>query len=506
MSSLPAGLGAHPALSWVPRLTPPHWLAIVALSIVAASLPGIYMLPALAGVLIAFAILLRPEFAVYLLTLSVPLGSLAELELGDFSVTSTEALTALMVLGWALRAMNRKRVVIPLTPLTVPIAAMLLVVAASVYQATSAGLAIKETLKWLELALVYAFIVAEMATLRQAATLVAFLMVGAAIESVTGLTQFLLGLGPENFAIGRFMRAYGTFEQPNPFAGYLGMLIPVAVGVLLARPRGKVLVFFAAVTLLALAAVGASLSRGAWVGIALALSVMMAFWSRRSALLLTAGVLAFIPIGVLAFLNVLPAEVTARLATAADYFRFVDVRQEEVTSQNFAVVERVAHWQAALDMIADRPITGVGAGNYPAVYEDYMVAGWEEPLGHAHNYYLNIAAETGIPGLIVYLTIPAIAILYAGRRLAGSRAAGPSGANEPAWTGWGRSLDPRLLWRGILLGALGTLIAATTHNLFDSLFVHGMSVQLGMILALAQLSAVSLASDGPAHHSMKASS
>jgi hypothetical protein len=29
--------------------------------------------------------------------------------------------------------------------------------------------------------------------------------------------------------MGRFMRAYGTFRQPNPYAGYLGYLAPVAV-------------------------------------------------------------------------------------------------------------------------------------------------------------------------------------------------------------------------------------------------------------------------------------
>ena len=80
----------------------------------------------------------------------------------------------------------------------------------------------------------------------------------------------------------------------------------------------------------------------------------------------------------LAFLNLLPAEFTARLSTAADYFRFVDARQEVVTSQNWAVLERVAHWQAALDMIAANPVFGVGAGNYPAVYEQYMVRGWVE--------------------------------------------------------------------------------------------------------------------------------
>ena len=28
--------------------------------------------------------------------------------------------------------------------------------------------------------------------------------------------------------------------------------------------------------------------------------------------------------------------------------------------------------------------------------------GWADPLGHAHNYYLNVAAETGLLGLAAY--------------------------------------------------------------------------------------------------------
>ena len=84
----------------------------------------------------------------------------------------------------------------------------------------------------------YLFIVAEMATARQAAMLLALLMAGAAVEALVGLVQFALGLGPEFFAIGRFMRAYGTFEQPNPYAGYLGMLIPLASGCSSPGPRG----------------------------------------------------------------------------------------------------------------------------------------------------------------------------------------------------------------------------------------------------------------------------
>jgi O-antigen ligase len=447
--------------------------------------------------------LLKPEVAVYLLTLSVPLGSLAVADREDssFAITPTEVIAGLLVAGWLLRSLARRRLVLPLTPLTVPLLATLAAVAISAYQATQLSLTLKECLKWMELILVYMFVVAEMGTARQVLALLLMLLAGAAIEASVGAGQFVLGIGPDFFAIGRFMRAYGTFDQPNPFAGYLGMLIPMAVGLLLTRPSPRVRNYTLAVGLLAGGAVGMSLSRGAWLGISLALCTMALFWSRRSRILLSIGILASTPAAILAFMNLLPAEISSRITTALDYFRFVNVTQEELTTQNWAVIERVAHWQAALDMIAAHPLFGVGAGNYPAVYQWYAVQGWPESLGHAHNFYLNMAAETGIPGLLVYLSFVVTALIstmvWLGRagRIPDPSPQPPSpmgneGRASPSLQGSDHP-SPRF-WRGILLGVLGALVASSMHNMFDNLFVHSMNVQLGIILALGQLSAHAL--------------
>lgn len=508
MSQARAGLPASASTpAWMPSLSPPLWIAAIALAAAAALLPGIWTLAGLSALSLCILILIRPELAVYLLALSVPLGSLLEVKLGNgLTVSPTEGLAALLAIGWIARALSRRRLEIPMTPLTIPLVAMIAIVVSSVAQATDLALTAKESLKWLELLLVYMYVVAEMRSPRKVLTLVGFLLAGALIEAAIGLTQFALGLGPEPFAIGRFMRAYGTFEQPNPYAGYLGMLIPLAVGYLLTRPGTVARNTVLAICLLALAAVGASLSRGAWVGIALAFGVMMVFWNRRSKLLLSAGALATAPVAALAFLNMLPDEITSRLATAVDYFRFIDVRNEVATPENWAVIERVAHWQAALDMISAHPLFGVGAGNYPAVYEFYMVEGWKEPLGHAHNFYLNITAETGVFGFLVYATILIVAgiqimtwLVRSGRiaarmpkpasRTSQALQTRPLSAGE----GGGPISPHRHLWRGILLGVMGSLVASGVHNMFDSLFVHSMSVQLGMILALAQVAATALA-------------
>ena len=55
-------------------------------------------------------------------------------------------------------------------------------------------------------------------------------------------------------------------------------------------------------------------------------------------------------------------------------------------------------------MLKQHPFFGVGLGNYKAVVVNYDTTGLVAADPHiAHNAYLEIGAEMGIPALIVYL-------------------------------------------------------------------------------------------------------
>jgi putative inorganic carbon (hco3(-)) transporter len=69
---------------------------------------------------------------------------------------------------------------------------------------------------------------------------------------------------------------------------------------------------------------------------------------------------------------------------------------------------RVQIWQRALYFIAQAPLTGIGLNHFrvalPAFWplSSPLIPG---DLGHAHNQFLQVAAELGLPGLIAYLSI-----------------------------------------------------------------------------------------------------
>jgi len=211
-----------------------------------------------------------------------------------------------------------------------------------------------------------------------------------------------------------------------------------------------------------LAAVVMSWSRGAWIGVAVGCVVAVVVQSRRAFILANVAALALIGVAFLGSLNLIPSFIADRFSGITDYIGVFDVRGVKVDDANFAVVDRMAHWQAAVGMFAQNPVLGVGFGNYAPAYPLYNLPRWDEALGHAHNYYLNIAAETGVLGLLAYLFLWASALWQAWRAVRIS-------------SGW---------QRGAAAGLLGMIIALSLHNAFDNLFVHGMAAQVGIGLGL----------------------
>jgi putative inorganic carbon (HCO3(-)) transporter len=86
-------------------------------------------------------------------------------------------------------------------------------------------------------------------------------------------------------------------------------------------------------------------------------------------------------------------------------------------------IERLLLWETTWNMLRDRPLLGVGIGNYRGAQEAYVRE--EVPLlmtrTHAHNVWLQAAAERGVLGMLALLWVAAAvlgAAIRALRRLA----------------------------------------------------------------------------------------
>lgn len=473
-------------------------MAVAGLVLAALPLSAAVALPA--GVLVVLVTLIRPQFSLYLLVFSVPFSSLRSLSLGGLSVTASELLVALVAVAWLARSVARRSVRPAHGALLIPLLLLLGAELLSLFDALSLSLAFGELLKWAEVLAVYVVATSILtasdrtagpgaSSRRIVAMLSLLILLAGLLEALLGVYQFLLRAGPEGFLIGRFLRAYGTFAQPNPYAGYLNHSLPLGFALFVARVdslRGRSRSLPVWLPVLALAAwlvvVGAallmSLSRGAWLGLALGVAGIILLYSRRSAAVALAASALLAAVLILAP-NILPSALTSRFSSITDYFRLFDVQGVEVTDENFAVVERMAHWQAGWEMFSDRPWLGYGIGNYPAAYPRYSIAPWTDPLGHAHNVPLNFAAETGVVGLAAYLLFVAAALWTCLRAVQGLSRSTVEGS---LWE-W---LESSAFARAVALGVLGVLLAKLTHEMLDNLWVHGMGIHIALLLAMVE--------------------
>jgi O-antigen ligase len=166
--------------------------------------------------------------------------------------------------------------------------------------------------------------------------------------------------------------------------------------------------------------------------------------------------------------NFLPAGFADRLTNAFASADTPDVRTAFITAENFATVERRAHWEAGLQMFADNRALGVGLGNFNVRYREYTVSPtFLISQGHAHNYYIHVAAEAGLVGLTGYLLLLTTIVVT------GLRA---------YWLSGRPGTDPAA--RPIVIACLGVVAAVAIHNLFENLHVLSMGVQLSTVWAL----------------------
>lgn len=444
-------------------------VAAVGLALAWAPLP--LAAAGLLGTIAIAVILLHPVWGLIALVPLIPFSSVISLQIGGVQVGGMEALLLLALAAWLLRMAARRQIVIPHPPLLLPWLLWLGIILVSWLVALSLGAALKESLKWLEMLAIYLFVAANLER-RHLPWLVGAILLAGTAQALLGLYQFLLRAGPEGFLLfgGRFLRAYGSFRQPNPYAGYLGLVLPIAFSLALWRlterpqppapsfPTPFITIAFG----LMLAALYASQSRGAWLGFVAALAAVGLLRGGRTAALLAFLVAMLALAGAMGAFQSLSPTIVQRFSDAWTALSIPDVATAEVTNANFAAVERLAHWQAALDMWRDHPWLGVGFGNYAVVYPAYATGRWLDPLGHAHNYYLNVAAETGLVGLLAYglFWLAAFGL------------------------GWLAVRRLRGVERALAAGGVGVLVHLNVHNLVDNLYVQGMYLHIAIVLGL----------------------
>lgn len=285
--------------------------------------------------------------------------------------------------------------------------------------------------------------------------IVTFIVFSATIVGLIGLYQYIIGVpidaawvDVENNPDIR-ARVFSVFGNPNVLAEYLIMIIPLSISLMwYSKKIHKKLIFLATSGILILSLV-LTLSRGGWIGFAFSALVFVLLIEKRL-------LLSIIPISV-AGVFLLPQSILNRILSIGNL----------ADSSN---AYRLTMWAITLEIIRDNPIAGVGLGHIPfkETFETYIRT---MPTYHAHNTYLEIAAELGIPGLIAFVFLLFIVFKYGIQKLID-----------------GENRYIRIMAAGIFSGLAGVLAHGAVENvIYLTRIIVYFWILIGLVLVLMKI-------------------
>ncbi|MDP3791568.1 MAG: O-antigen ligase family protein [Candidatus Omnitrophota bacterium] len=297
------------------------------------------------------------------------------------------------------------------TKLNLPVYLFIIAAFLSVLLSTSISLSLRGFFSKLLKGVVLYFIVAEIINDRKKLNAVMVTMVlSMLLIGADGIFQYVT-------TVGDFLRKYpqagritASFSSANGFGAWLIVMLPLLYGIFYAliinKPKKAIPVilwFLAGVLIICLssalmACLVLTRSRGAWTGLAFAaiffMIVNMVVKKNRIFLISIVFIL-------LASLIAIPFFIHMTIEGQDPVFA---IKQSLVLIMQNMDIVRTNLWREALLIIRDFPVFGCGLNAYSIVAPRYK-SGLLEAGIYPHNSYLQMAAETGIVGLLSFIFV-----------------------------------------------------------------------------------------------------
>ena len=276
--------------------------------------------------------------------------------------------------------------------------------------------------------------------------LLIFFMMAEVINTRRRLVNILIALSASSFMLGLdgiyqvvakfdFLRGYplyagkmtASFQFSNNLGCYLTTALPIPISFIIqGTTNKKVKVCLIALSILLLACLLFTRARGAWLGFIVGLFFVCLFSGKKA--LFTA----------VAFLIIL---VLFSPAIIKNQFKSFATLSGDTSTE-----DRIVIWETGGRMFKDRPFLGHGLGTFMNVFSRYKPENYSWVV-YAHNCYLQIIAEMGIVGLLIFLWFAFVLIKDAIFKLIKCR-------------------DKFL--KAFLTGLIGGVLAYLVHSFFDT--------------------------------------
>ena len=365
------------------------------LAILAAQAGPLAFLVVVGAIGVVALALWRPLWAIYLAVLLIPLEAVSA-HFGSFGLSPAEFVAVIAAGAWLLRRTVEGGASLR-SPLTWPLLALLVIHIPGLFLAVDPFAVVKETIMWSAFFVLFLAILSDEGRNTPEVLAGTIAIAGAVVAAVAVVTS--AGANQEALAGAGLVtdRATGSLGAPTLLGIFVVMVLPLQLVFMLRGRSSVVRLGGLLATGLSLTALSLALTRSAFVALAIVGAWLLVSWrpARRAALI------AAVVISALLLTRFNPVSSVVNTSVLTERLASIGSPGTQTARLRFAI------WDATPRMIEDNLAFGLGADNYATAAPLY---GLDFPAGvpsHAHNIVLTMAAEFGVPGLLVLIWLAA---------------------------------------------------------------------------------------------------
>lgn len=326
--------------------------------------------------------------------------------------------TLLVVIGmmfWGFKIIDKEKMQFISTPLNLPVLGFMAICALSLFWSDSPFISLKELPLFLAGPLLYFMVVNNVHNEKQINRIIGTVIIVGALFGVYGILQyngidFLFWVG--NVERGK---VFGLFGNAGYFAEYLILPLPIAVSLFLVS-KNKIIKLLLLIGILTMAsAIALTFTRTPYLSLVISfIFMLLLFVISRGKRLFKENkkiiIIILTTIVLIISLFVIPTSLNEKGTVLSKIKERVSISQ---LGSEFFTGRRVAIWKYTIPMIKDYPLLGSGIGTYKYNTLKYQAIFFDQgenrslyPHGFAdktHNEYLQLWAELGVIGLVMFL-------------------------------------------------------------------------------------------------------
>lgn len=395
---------------------------------------------------------------------------------------------------WLVRGVAARRLVIPKSPLHLPLVALVLWSLISLAYAHNTYEGLLTWMHWTASVLMFFLVIGSVTSERDALRFAAVIFASGCLAALLGIAQHLMGIQ----WVPQVIPPAATFANKNMAVHFVILTLPLAL-IFILNSETKVLPWILGLlSALMVAFLIYSRTKAGWLALLFecgALSLLLAreYWRSRDLAFWNwnKGLAAICALAVVLLMaNLGPkgfqwrfGQIFDQAATIVKSPQAAEDEQNTYASRGL----RLAIWLNTIEMIKDRPLIGFGLGNHKVFYPVYYRKAVAEKifseasqLSNVHNDYLQTFAELGVIGMLIlgWLLLAAIVVVL---KLTSGKS----------------SRHVRFFAIGISVSVTGLLV-----NAFFS-FPFQRSVPPFLLMIMLGLLALLRAQDGKAHYEIR---